>query len=294
MALTLASSFFPAGMRAMTLQRSLRILPPEMTAQSESQLARYTFAEEPPRWRLPDRLSEISGLAVTPDDRVFAHDDERAVIYEVDLREGRLKKAFGLGSPLVRADFEGLEIVDGRFFLVTSDGQLYESREGEDDERLGYNVYLTGVGRLCEVEGLSVSPDDRQLLLLCKTPRTSSVEGRITIFRWSIDSHTIVQQSTISLPDQAFRDGVGGRGFRPSGLAKTPEGDHYFLVSARQPAIAEISLDGRVWGVRSLSRRTHPQAEGVAVLSDGTLLVADEGAGRGGRLATYVPNPGSQ
>ena len=40
---------------------------------------------------------------------------------------------------------------------MTSDGVLYESLEGADKERLDYNTYITGAGRLCEVEGLAAN-----------------------------------------------------------------------------------------------------------------------------------------
>src|SRR5882762_6336402 len=57
------------------------------------------------RWNLPKRLNEISGLALSADARLFAHDDERGVIYQIDWRHGRLTKAFSLGDPPPRADF---------------------------------------------------------------------------------------------------------------------------------------------------------------------------------------------
>src|SRR5687768_14749269 len=75
--------------------------------------------------RLPGALREISGLAVTPDGRVFAHGDERAIVSEVDYRRGAIVKSFALGSPILAGDFEGLAIADKRFFLITSTGRLY-------------------------------------------------------------------------------------------------------------------------------------------------------------------------
>ena len=81
-----------------------------------------------------------------------------------------------MGERPIRDDFEGIAIVDERFYLVTSDGGIYESREGEDDERMLFNFYGTGVGRRCEVEGLAFEPSDRSLLLLCKSPRDDSLE----------------------------------------------------------------------------------------------------------------------
>ncbi|MCH7891399.1 MAG: DinB family protein [Gemmatimonadetes bacterium] len=38
-------------------------------------------------------------------------------------------------SPLVAADFEGIAVVGERFYLVTSSGRIYESREGADGLR---------------------------------------------------------------------------------------------------------------------------------------------------------------
>jgi hypothetical protein len=59
------------------------------------------------------------------------------------------------------------------------------------------------------------------------------------------------------------------------------------LVAARQNVVAEITLDGVLLGITSLDKSRHQQTEGVAFLSDGTLIMADEGSGRRGRLTFY-------
>ena len=53
-------------------------------------------------WRLPDGLREISGLALTDDQRLLAVDDEVAVIHEIDFEAGQVVKTFSLGSPALR------------------------------------------------------------------------------------------------------------------------------------------------------------------------------------------------
>lgn len=82
------------------------------------------------RISLPERLREISGLAMTADGRALAHDDEVGIIYEIDHRQGRVVKEFRLGNDTVRADFEGIAVAGDRIYLVTSDGTIYESPEG--------------------------------------------------------------------------------------------------------------------------------------------------------------------
>ena len=265
----------------------------EQPAQA-SALARYSLDQDHRvQWRLPNRLREISGLAVASTDRVFTHDDERAVIYEIDVREQRIAKRFALGDPPVRDDFEGLFVLEDRFFLVTSDGVLFESLEGDDGERLDYNMYVTGAGRLCEVEGLAANVARTHLLLACKTPRTRELRPWVTLLPWSIEERRLEPDRMIRFPLDAFTGEVKGDDFSPSGLSQVPGDDHFFLVAAEQNAIAEISLDSRLWSITSLDEGRHPQTEGVAFLSDGTLVLADEGSGRRGLLTFYRIDAGT-
>ena len=43
---------------------------------------------------LPKSLKEISGLAVSQDGRLFGHDDERSVIYQLKPVNGKIIKKF--------------------------------------------------------------------------------------------------------------------------------------------------------------------------------------------------------
>ena len=227
---------------------------------------------------------------MTPDDRVFAHNDEHATIYEIDYREGRLIKAFAMGERPVRGDFEGMTIVDERFYLVTSDGGIYESREGEDDERMLFNFYGTGVGRRCEVEGLAFEPSDRSLLLLCKSPRDDSLEDVVAIFRWSLDHREMAQDELLTIPRSQFTAALDTKSFSPSGIERHPRTGNYLIVAAAQSAIAEVTPQGRVLAVRALPNGTHRQVEGITIISDLTLLLADEGGNRRARLTLYSAN----
>lgn len=260
----------------------------ESSDRSAKVLPSYSFgAEGRVQWALPNRLREISGLATTADNRLFAHNDEWAVIYEIDVKGQRIAKEFALGDPVLRGDFEGLSIVSDRFFLVTSEGVLYESFEGDDEERLDYNMYNTGAGRLCEVEGLAENVEGTHLLLVCKTPRVRALRDWVTLLPWSIERRQLEPEARIRIPIAEFNAVTGKREFSPSGLARAPGSDRFLLVAARQNAIAEITADGRFLGLRSLDKGRHQQTEGVAFLANGTLVLADEGSGQRGRLTFY-------
>ena len=74
---------------------------PDMMAVSQRNisLASYSLAAETATyWKLPRRLAEISGLAMTMDNRLLAHNDEKGIIYEIDYRDGTIVKAFQLAD----------------------------------------------------------------------------------------------------------------------------------------------------------------------------------------------------
>ena len=123
-------------------------------------------AESATRWELPRRLREISGLAMTRDHRLLAHNDEAGVVFEIDYRNGSIVKEFQLADmeDPVADDFEGIATADGRIYLVTSSGRLYECREGAAGESVLFRVHTTGVGRDCEIEGLAYDEGARRTL----------------------------------------------------------------------------------------------------------------------------------
>lgn len=255
---------------------------------SPSVLAEYAIAKGgDARWELPDALREISGLAATPDGRVFAHGDERAVIFELDVRRERVTKTFAMGRHGVRGDFEGLAVAEGRFWLVTSDGILYESGEGANGAHVAYRTYDSGVGTLCEVEGLAYDPVAAALLLACKTPRARTLRGMVAVFTWSIPRRALVSRVGLRVRADVVARSAGVDTFHPSGLERDPTTGHWLLVAARERAIVEITPNGRVVAGAALARRRHRQPESIAITSDRTLLIGDEAAGRRATLTTY-------
>ena len=67
-------------------------------------LERFDFGTRSARADLPGRLDEVSGLAFTPDGRLFAHDDERAWVHEIDPATGEVGKRFMLGERTAHDD----------------------------------------------------------------------------------------------------------------------------------------------------------------------------------------------
>ena len=152
------------------------------------------------RWLLPAELAEISGLALTPDGRLFAHDDESARISEIDYRRGTIIKQFFVGKKVLRGDFEGLAYAEDRFFLLSSDGTLYEFREGAAEERVDYTEHDTRLGKECEFEGVAYDSTANALILACKNVRKKQSKDMLVFYRYSLGDSGGAEISEFTVP----------------------------------------------------------------------------------------------
>jgi len=239
---------------------------------------------------LPSALLEISGLAAGPDNTVYAHNDEYAIVYRLDLRDGSIVSAFALGKPTAQADFEAIASAGNRIYLMTSAGLLYEALIKDHGERSHFNVYDTGLHTECEVEGLATGPGPGEFLILCKRAIDKKLEGRLVIYKWSLADRLPVGKPWIDLPLKDFLKSAEREHFRPSALEWRAADKRLIILSARNHMILTMSETGALLSKAELSPTVHLQAEGVAILPDGRLVIADEGAARKyGQLTVYNP-----
>lgn len=239
------------------------------------------------QWKLPKRLNEISGLAVTPDDRLLAVSDEKAIVYEIDYDSGTLTKQFALGKPVLRGDFEGIAYFEEQVFLLTSNGLLFSATEGRDGEQVEYRKFDTGIGRKCELEGLAQDVEKRRLLLVCKKMLDDDIP--LTVFVWQLDEQRVDSNERFELPVGDIMTRIKTKSLHPSGIAMRPATGSILIVAARQRAVVELDRDGKLVDViMTPSRKRHRQPEGIEVSRTGKLLIADEGGQSRARLTVYA------
>lgn len=260
-------------------------------------LHRYDLAGKPSRnLTLPASLREISGVAVSRNGKLFAHDDEVSTIYQLDPLSGTVIKRFHVvtrrwfGNGRVEDDFEDIAIAGDRFFLVTSSGKLYEFREGRDNETVQAVVYKTGLGSSYEVEGLCHDPSTASLLLSCKAgtgKKPFAQSASRPVYSFSLTTNKLSRQARFIIDARHIADSAGKKGFRPSGITRHPLSGNFFIVSSSSRIIAEIDYrNGSLIDLQNLPSVYHPQPEGLAVLPDYSLLISSEDMLRG-RASIY-------
>ena len=260
-------------------------------AQASGALRAYDLAGPPSqRIALPLELAEVSGLAYTSDGRLLAQADEAAVVYEIDPAHGRPVKRFGVGGasgPLL-GDFEDMEVVGDRLFLVTSAGEVIEAREGANGETKLPVRRHRGLGRTCEVEGMTWDEASASLLLLCKQTSGKRWKGQVVIVAFSPETGRFEPEPRITVAESELERATGSKRFSGSAIARHPRTGTYLMVAGPQRVFAEIDSTGKVLGGGKLSAERHRQPEGLAIAPDLTLFISDEAAGKTATISGYA------
>jgi uncharacterized protein YjiK len=236
------------------------------------------------RWLLPPELSEISGLALTDDGRLFAHNDESARISEIDYRRGTVLKHFYAGEKDLRGDFESITFGDNRFFLMTSNGMIYEFPEGQQGERVDCTVFDTHLGRECEFEGMVYDPHTHGLVLSCKNVGKKADRDQLVLYRYTPGGGGDISEIVVPQKDVIGKN--PWKQVRPTDITIDPESGNFVLIAAQEKALIELTPDAHVVFARPL-QSGHPQAEGVAITRDHILIISDESTGGPATITLY-------
>jgi uncharacterized protein YjiK len=239
-------------------------------------------------WIMPPALSEISGIALTGDGRLLAHDDELARVFEIDPKRGVILKSFMLGKGL-HGDFEGITVVGQDLYMMLSNGLLYRFREGENQSRVDYTTFDTHLGKECEFEGVAYEKDSARLLLPCKHVKLKHLDDQVVIYKWKIGSRDSTGITMLTVPLGEVIGDNKWKKFRPSDITVDPATGNYVLISSLEKGLVVMTPAGDVIRSERLPGK-HAQAEGVAITSDNILIISDEATSKPASITLYKWN----
>jgi uncharacterized protein YjiK len=231
---------------------------------------------------LPRGLWEISGLAVTAQDNLLAHNDEDLAIVEMT-SAGKLLQIRSDQRIAFQLDYEGIAVANSRVNLISSKGVLVNGNLPFD--KTPFEQWDTGLHDICEIEGLDFLDAAQTLVVLCKRIRDdkSKKEIRLLLLKQEFDSVT-TEQISVVLPE-------GGaehiKTFTGSGVVHVPGLDHFLVLSSNTRAIAELTSGGELVRIKRLKKKQHRQPEGIEITAAGDLIIANEGKSKSGYLVVH-------
>ena len=232
--------------------------------------APYHFGAPVSAFALPDELEEISGLTLLDEGHVGAVQDEEGDLFVVSLATGEVVREEGFGDD---GDYEGIELVGERLFVMTADARVTELLDWRTDD-IRTVEYDLDLGReRCNAEGLGA--DGESLVIVCKN-EDGGDDNRV----YGIDVDALPGLK----PERRFdidRGDVPGRKhkkkLRPSALARHPMTGHLVVLSSRRETLVSLDAEGAVVSVWDFGEADLEQPEGLAFLPNGDVLISSEG-----------------
>jgi uncharacterized protein YjiK len=261
-------------------QASMRVSGASDSGEQDS-TAPYDFSDPAIVHALPDDLEEISGLTLLDADRLGAVQDEEGDVYIIDWRTGDILAHPDFGKD---DDYEAIERVDDRLYVLRSDGTLFILTNWEDDPDT--DRVDTGLKQRNDTEGLAYDSVRNQLLILCKEDPGKGLGKVRAVYAFDLETHELGDEPLFTIPLSAFEP--DGEDFKPSALAVHPiTGDVYLLSSVRQLVVV-LDPAGTLKAAWQLPADLLPQPEGLAFRPNGDMFVASEGDGGTGILVLFT------
>lgn len=265
----------------------------------------YQLNKPAETFKLPGDLEEISGLGISPDGKkLVAVQDEDGKLFFINRINGEVVKEFKFWKD---GDYEGVEWVGNKVYVVKSSGTIYEVTDFDEKEPPveKYNFFLDSDN---DVEGLGYDAQNDRLLLACKAKAGKEGEFKYKkgIYSFDLDSKELAESPTYFVnldsvnnylqKEPAIRkleklleffDPSEPFSFAPSGLAVHPLTGNLFITSSVGKLLMVLNQEGAILHIEKLDKDIHRQPEGLCFAHDGTLYLSNEGKGGRGRIHVF-------
>lgn len=253
----------------------------------------YDLANPNQAFILPPQLAEVSGLTVVSATEVACVQDEDGIIFIYDLQRQAVTREIRFGGP---GDYEGLTALKDRFFVLRSDGHLFEvpAAYPSSDKRL-HEIELPTQNN----EGLGFDPIENLLLIAPKSRpgKGKAFKNRRVIFGFDMESGVLREDPVLEIDLAAverFAEAHGAplptrkkkgrmRGslrLMAASVAVHPITGEYYVLSAVDNVLAVFDRKGQVTGYALLDEERFRQPEGITFLPSGDMLISNEADGK--------------
>jgi uncharacterized protein YjiK len=257
----------------------------------------YQLAEPDQTFEMPKKLEEISGLGLSDDgNTLVAIQDEDGELFFINRYTGEVQAEIEFWKD---GDYEGVEFVGNDVYVVKSTGTIYEVlKPGSEEQEVNkYNFFLDDDN---DVEGLAYDAPNNRLLLACKAKAgyERDYPHRKGIYEFDLSSKTLSEEPAYFVQLDSIRHYLGHSpatrkleklisffssdedfDFSPSAIAIHPFTGHLYITSSVGKLLIVMNTKGQIVHIEKLSKKVHPQPEGLCFDKNGTLFLSNEGKG---------------
>ncbi|MBN2671982.1 MAG: hypothetical protein JXX29_09920, partial [Deltaproteobacteria bacterium] len=265
-------------------------------------LSGYNLNSPTRAFELPAELREASEVTDVSLSTVAMVQDEVGTIFRFDLQSGKVVQEVSFGPP---GDYEGMARIGTTMYVLKSNGTLYEVKNWTEESPQVVKHKLQVPAK--DNEGLCYDPVTQHLLVSPKSRWKSGKKKQRPVFSVSKDNRTMSEEPvfvlnigdllsfakdhSLAFPTKKKKHKNKVKPdlhFMPASLAVHPVTHDIYMISAVDNVLISFNRKGQVAGFQMLDRKRFPQPEGLAFLSDGTLVIASEAGKRKPMLYTFA------
>ncbi len=242
--------------------------------------------------QLPPVLNEISGLTDIDASRIACVQDELGIVFIYNFKKDSIESYFPFDST---GDFEGLTMATNALYILRSDGRLTElDNYKEGGKEMQHDTLAL---QTSNNEGLCFDARYHRLLIAAKSkPIPPGNKSERFIYAYDLNTKQLSEKPLYSLNveylasiapsfniqqrDTNARGQIKAFNFRPSSLSVHPLTDDIYIISAADKLMIIMNREGQVVHMESLHPQLFAKAEGITFLSDGTMIITNEAAGK--------------
>ena len=216
-------------------------------------------------YHLPEYLDEISGISCYKKNRMVCVQDEKAIVYFYDTKNGEVKSKFDFGND---NDYEDIAVVGDDAYVLRSDGTLFQIKSFETNQKKTIKIN-TSLNAKNNTEGLVLDKESNSFLIVCKdSPSIYEEEiykGFKAIYRFDLKNNILMEKPEylIDISKVEIRSPKGSiekyfiktaqklkfieeeKNLHLSGIAIHPfEKDKFYLISGVEKLLIIMNKDG--------------------------------------------------
>ncbi|HSK12247.1 MAG TPA: hypothetical protein VK907_03475 [Phnomibacter sp.] len=236
--------------------------------------APYAFDKPDLVIKLPNKLSEVSGLDFFNDSIIVMISDDKPNIYTYNLSRKKIQGEIKLEGAI---DLEDIVVAGQHIYALQSDGKIWKVQDPLNTPEITFATLQ--LEPPFELEGIDVNSKGDSLFVSTKYwNKKGSDKRKLPVFTFaaSFSGAEIPVRRLFDVMDH-FPEGQAKIPFHPSAIRWAKHLDQWLILSTNKKFLAFADRAGQIQCVEKLDQAIYIQPEGLAFDKDLNLYITNEG-----------------
>ena len=267
----------------------------------------YDLENPSEHYKLPSYLEEISGLSYYGNGKIACVQDEKAIIYVLNLEKEKIIEKYDFGED---ADYEDIAIVGKKAYILRNNGHIFRVNNFKKKD-FKVKKFNTPLKEKNDSEGLAYDPLSNTLLIACKGSPSIQKENLYTgykaVYSFDLEKEELIKEPHFLIDLKRLDTYIDHNrfaklsvkvakklgliesetSFQPSGIAVHPIFGEIYIISSVGKLLVILDRRGKVLDVKELDPKLFRQPEGICFSPTGDMFISNEGQGGKGYILKF-------